>query len=194
MNEATRNFVLVVILNAALAGCAIAPRVYSSQKPQVDFTSYATYGYVTDLGTEEPGTPTSLLTQYLIAAVNREMQAAGYRYVEDGGDLLVNFYVETQERMESRLRGPQPTSYVGVGYYIYRRGLYAGWRVYPDTEVEMYTEGTLNIDVADARQRELVWEGIAIGRVTEEVLRDVQGAVDDVVPRMFETFPDRIPR
>jgi len=178
----------------ALSGCATVPRVYSSQKPQVEFASYETYSYVADLGTDEPGAPRSLLTQYLIAAVDEEMQAAGYRYVEEGGDLLVNFYVETQEKMESRLRGPGPTSYVGVGYYMYRRGLYMAWRSYPDAEVEMYTEGTLNIDIADARQRELVWEGIAIGRVTEAVRRDVQGAIDDVVPRMFETFPGRIAR
>jgi len=194
MHATSLKLTLIAAAATVLAACAVAPRVYSSQKPNLDFTSYATYGYVSDLGTDEPGAPRSLLTQYLIAAVDPEMQAAGYRYVEQGGDLLVNFYVETQEKMESRLRGPGPTSYVGVGYYMYRRGLYMAWRSYPDAEVEMYTQGTLNIDVADARQRELVWEGIAIGRVTEAVLRDVQGAVDDVVPRMFATFPGRTAR
>lgn len=195
MNTPKLKAGLVCVVTAmTLAACAVAPRVYSSQKPNVDFTSYATYSYAAELGTEEPGAPQSLLTQYLIAAVDREMLAAGYQYVEEDGDLLVNFYVESQEKMESRLRGPGPTSYVGVGYYVYRRGLYAGWRVYPDSEIEMYTEGTLNIDIADADQRELVWEGIAIGRVTEAVLRDVQGAVNDTVPRMFELFPGRVER
>lgn len=187
---------LLLISTAAtsLAACAVAPRVYSSQKPNLDFTSYETYGYVTELGTQEPGAPQSLLTQYLIAAIDREMQTAGYRYVEDGGDLLVNFFVETQERLESRHRGPGPTSYVGIGYYMYRRGLYVAWRAYPDAEVEMYTEGTLNIDIADSRQRELVWEGIAVGRVTETMLGDIRGTVDEVVPRMFELFPGRVSR
>jgi hypothetical protein len=194
MNATSLKLVLICAAATALAACAIAPRVYSSQKPNIDFASYATYGYVAELGTDEPGAPRSLLTQYLIAAVDREMQAAGYQYVEEDADLLVNFYVESQERMESRLRGPGPTSYVGVGYYMYRRGLYVAWRSYPDAEIEMYTEGTLNIDLADARQRELVWEGIAIGRVTEAVLRDVEGAVNDTVPRMFELFPGRIER
>lgn len=187
-----KSVALAAIATATvLEGCAVAPRVYSSQKPNVDFASYATYSYVAELGTDEPGAPRSLLTQYLVAAIDREMLEAGYRYVEEDADLLVNFYVETQERMRSRTSGPGPTSYVGVGYYMYRHGLYAAWRSYPDAEVEMYTEGTLNIDVADARQRELVWEGIAIGRVTEAVRRDVQGAVDDVVPRMFAMFPGR---
>ena len=191
MSFSSFRLALTVAAITALAACAVAPRVYSSRKPNVDFTSYATYSYVSELGTEEPGAPRSLLTQYLIAAVDREMLAAGFRHVEENSDLLVNFYVETEEKMESRLRGPGPTSYVGVGYYVYRRGLYAGWRVYPDSEIDMYTEGTLNIDIADARQRELVWEGIAIGRVTEAMRRDVQGAVDEVVPRMFELFPGR---
>ncbi|NIW23862.1 MAG: DUF4136 domain-containing protein [Gammaproteobacteria bacterium] len=193
MNATIVKFVLIAATTTVLAACAVAPRVYSSQKPNLDFTSYATYGYVAELGTDEPGQPQSLLTQYLIAAVDREMQAAGYRYVEEGGDLLVNFYVETRERREARHGGPGPTSYVGTGYYVYRHGLYVAWRTYADVEVEMYTEGTLNIDLADAHQRELVWEGIAIGRVTEAVLRDVQGAIDDVVPRMFELFPGRVP-
>ncbi len=191
MNVQSLKLVLIAGAAIALSACATAPRVYSSQKPNVDFASYATYGYVAELGTDEPGAPQSLLTQYLVAAVDREMQAAGFQYVEEDADLLVNFYVETRDRMQSRISGPGPTSYVGVGYYMYRHGLYAAWRSYPDAEVEMYTEGTLNIDLADARQRELVWEGIAIGRVTEAVRRDVQGAIDDVVPRMFALFPER---
>ena len=175
---------------AMLAACASGPRIYSSQKPQLDFSSYQTYGYVADLGTDEPGAPTSLLTQYLRVAVDREMQARGYRYVPEGGDLLVNFYVETQEKIESRRSAP-PGPSLGFGYYYYRRGLYMAWRSYPDEEISQYTEGTLNIDLADAQRRELVWEGIAIGRVTEEARRNVQAAIDAVVPQMFNEFPGR---
>lgn len=179
-----------LLAGLVLVGCAVTPRVYSSQKPQVDFSSYATYGYVEALGTDEPGAPTSLLTQYLKAAVDREMQVRGYRYVPEGADLLVNFYVETREKLESRRYEPRGLT-MGLGYYVYRRGLYVGWRTYPEVEVSQYTEGTLNIDLADARQRELVWEGIAIGRVTEEARRNVQAAIDAVVPQIFAAFPGR---
>jgi len=106
MQATSLKLLLIAAVATSLAACAIAPRVYSSQKPNVDFASYATYGYVAELGTDEPGEPRSLLTQYLISAVDQEMQAAGYRYADEGADLLVNFYVETQERMESRRRGP----------------------------------------------------------------------------------------
>ena len=182
--------ILTVAASLVLVACATGPRVYSSEKPQVDFSSYRTYGYVAQLGTDEPGAPTSLLTQFLKSAIDREMQARGYRYVEEGGELLVNFYVETQEKIESRV-SPSRGPYVGFSYYRYRSGLYVGWQDYSETDLSQYTEGTLNIDLADAARQELVWEGIAIGRVTEEARRDVQAAIDSVVPQIFEQYPYR---
>ncbi len=171
-----------------LAACATTPSIYSSQKPNVDFSSYETYGYVANLGTDRLDAPTSLLSQYLRSAVDREMQALGYEYVTEDPDLLINFFVETRERIESR-PGPPPGPYLGFGYFSFRRGLYTGWHAYEEVEVSQYTEGTLNIDIADARQRELVWEGVAIGRVTRAARRDVQAAVDSAVPLIFAEFP-----
>ncbi len=190
MDAATLRLALIATATMALTACASTPSVYSSQKPNVDFSSYETYGYVAQVGTDRPDAPTPLLTQFLKAAIDREMQALGFRYAEEDPDLLVNFFVETRERIESR-PGPPPGPYLGFGYFTFRRGLYAGWRAYPQVEVNQYTEGTLNIDVADARQRELIWEGVAIGRVTRAARRDVQGAVDSVVPQIFAEFPIR---
>lgn len=187
-----RNVIRIPTLLAAgamLSACASGPRIYSSLKPQATLSSYETYSYVPTLGTDTAGQPTTLLTQYLRTAVDREMQARGYRYVPNGGDLLVNFYVETNEKIQSRTTQSGPSVGVGFGYYSYRRGLYTSWHTYPETEISQYTEGTLNIDVADAAQHELVWEGVAIGRVTEEMRRNVQAAVDAVVPQIFDEFP-----
>ncbi len=182
--------VLSTVLGFGLAACATGPRLYSSQNPQADFSSYDTYGYVSQLGTDEPGGPTSLLTQFLRSAVDREMQARGYRYLNQGGDLLVNFYVETQDKIQSRTTS-SPSVYAGRGYYGYRGGVYGTWGAYSETEISQYTEGTLNIDLVDSTRQELVWEGVAVGRITEEARRNIQVAVDTVVPQVFEQFPYR---
>ena len=180
--------VISAFLGLGLAACATGPRLYSSQNPQADFSSYQTYGYVGQMGTDAPGGPATLLTQFLITAVDREMQARGYRYTEQGGDLLVNFYLETQEQISTR---QVPVSGVGVGYgyYGYRGGYYGTWGGYSETEITQYTEGTLNIDLVDAGRGELVWEGVAIGRITEEARRNMQAAIDGVVPQIFEQYP-----
>jgi hypothetical protein len=181
------SLLVFVASAAAFTGCASGPRLYSNQDPGANFSSYRTYAYVTPLGTDTPGQPSSFLSQYLRTAVDREMSARGYQYVANDPDLRVNFYLETQEKIESR-----ETSSVGVyggGYYGYRGGMYGTWGAYPTTEVSQYTEGTLNIDIVDARRQQLVWEGVAVGRITEEARQNVQAAVNRVVPQMFSRYP-----
>jgi len=175
------------LLSSLLAACASGPRIYSTESPVADFSAYETYSYADQLGTDDPGGPATLLTQFLRNAVDREMGARGYRHVQSGGQLVVNFYVDTQEKIQAR----SPDPYIGYGYYSYRRGLYVGWRGYLENNVDQYTEGTLNIDLVDASRRELIWEGVAIGRVTEAARRNVQAAIDAVVPQIFAQFPNR---
>ncbi len=190
MNRVIPTRIILIVAGFYLAGCATGPRLYSTQNPQANFAVYQTYGYVEQMGTDAPGGPTTLLTQFLRAAVDREMQARGYSYADQGGDLLVNFYVETQEQIRTRTT-PASGAAVGVGYYGYRGGYYGTWGGYSQTEITQYTEGTLNIDLVDTQRGELVWEGVAIGRITEETRQNLQAAVDAVVPQVFGQYPHR---
>ena len=52
-----------------------------------------------------------------------------------------------------------------------------------------YTEGTLSIDLIDTARNQLVWEGIAVGRIRQSTLDDIQGAVNRVVPLIFQEYP-----
>ena len=37
----------------------------------------------------------------------------------------------------------------------------------PETRVAEYEQGTIVIDIADAREKELVWRGVAKGRISK---------------------------
>jgi hypothetical protein len=164
-----------------LASCGPPkPTIRSGEDPGANFAQYNTWGFVPELEGEDFGYET-LLAQYLKGAVGREMEARGYRR-SDNPDLLVNFYLNTKEKIQSRTT---PTA--GGGYYGYRRGYYGGWGGY-ETTVTQYTEGTLTIDIVDSQQRQLVWEGTAVGRIRQSTLDDVQGAVNRVVPMIFSEF------
>ncbi len=175
--------VLVALLLLTLAGCAGGPKIRVNQDPAIDLAAFRTYDFEPQLGTDRPGY-TSLLSQYLKTATSRELEARGYRRGDDP-DLLVNFYVRTKEKVQTTTT-PSGPSY--GGYYGYRRGYYDVWGGY-ETRTTQYTEGTLNIDIVDARRRQLVWEGVAVGRVREETLKDPQPRVDAVVAQIFEQFP-----
>jgi len=173
--------ILFAVAAAMLAGCGTpAPTIRSGEDPGANFALYNTWGFVPELDSEEFGYE-SLLVQYLKEAVGKEMEARGYRR-SDNPDLLVNFYINTKEKIQSR---STPTA--GGGYYGYRRGYYGGWGGY-ETTVTQYTEGTLSIDLVDAKRRQLVWEGTAVGRIRQSTLDDVQGAVNRVVPLVFAEY------
>ena len=58
--------------------------------------------------------------------------------------------------------------------------------------VTQSTEGTVAIDIIDVKRNQLVWEGAAIGRVTEDTRENLQYVVPAVVNEIFAKYP--VPR
>jgi hypothetical protein len=168
-----------------LAGCASAPRVDVARAPGVDFGGYGTFSFHQPLGTDrQPGT-TSILSQNLMQATRSELEARGYRYVEEGADLHVNFFVESKEVVEGLRRRPG----VAFGYGMFHRN-YGVWSGY-DTEVRQYTEGALHVDVVDAAREQLVWESVSRTRAHDGDFSFDPQRVRAVVSRVFADFPRR---
>lgn len=187
---------LLPVVSAALcalllAACATGPDVRVQQDADADFGDYRSYAFV-----DQPGTDryeyTSFTTRYLKDAVGRELEARGYQPAGDADpDLLVNFYVTTRERSEVR-----DTPRVGVGFHTYRRGRYGVWQGYhyPDSrQVRTWTEGALHVDIVDARESQLVWEGVVRGRITERARSEPRASIDEAVSAIFERYPYQAP-
>jgi hypothetical protein len=176
----------------ALAGCATTgPQLRTKADPQTDFAAYRTYGYVDPLGTDRAGYAT-FVTQQFKGAVDTEMGARGYRKVDENPDLLVNFYANAEEKSDVRST-PRPTFGVGIGYYGYRGGLYGAWPLYQnEVDTVRYHVGTANVDVVDARRKQLIWEGVAEGRLSKDVMKNPEPAIRAAVHQLFEQFPGRV--
>ncbi len=131
----------------------------------------------------------SLFTQYMIMAIDKEMQARGYT-ISDAPDLLVNFNIQVQDKTKVRT-SPSMGMSTG-GYYGYRGGFYDPWMGYgygTETHVSQYTEGTFNIDLVDPKLKRLVWEAVGVGRITEKALANMRESVREGVPRYFAHYP-----
>jgi Domain of unknown function (DUF4136) len=172
---------MLALACALITACESGPKVHSNLDPGANLSSYKTYAFVPEPATNRGGYSTPLTT-YFEAAVSREMDSRGYRRVEANPDLLINFNANAQEKVDI-----QSTPAPAVGYYGYRAGLYAGGGV----ETVRYKVGTANVDVADASKKKLLWEGVAEGELTDDVMKDPQAAVNQVVMQMFVQFPGR---
>jgi hypothetical protein len=167
-----------------LAGCASEPQITSITAPTASLSSYKTYGFVAQPGTNRGGNATPLTT-YFETSISTQMDARGYRKVDANPELLVNFDANVIADVES-IPGPM----IDPDYYGYRRGLYGGGLDAP-LEIEMvhYKEGTANINVVDASKRTMVWEAQIQHELTGAAMQNPQATVDKAVTNMFTRFP-----
>jgi hypothetical protein len=172
-----------------LSACSSTPNTYSNTDPNADFNSYRSYAFLQELSTDKENYA-SLESAFLKVAVAQQMDIRGYEYAPNP-DLLVNFYIHTQDKVKSR---QVPTM---GGYYGYRDPFYGGWGGYGmggyETQIDSYTEGTLNVDIVDARTKKLVWEGAIVGRITESVVKNLEKSIDSAVYEIYKNFPVQAP-
>jgi hypothetical protein len=148
--------------------------------PKTDLRVYRTFAFFEPVAVENSQYSTLISTR-LKQATRAQLERIGFRYTEDAPDLRVNFFLKVVNKQEVRSSGS--------GYYSYRSSYYGTWSGYPYVETVDYREGTLSIDLVDAKRKQLVWQGIAEGEVQDEAMKDPGPAVDRVVTLIFSNFP-----
>ncbi len=106
-------------------------------------------------------------------AVERELLAKGIKQVESSPDLLVMVHAATQNKVD-------------IDRYGYRYGRF-GRRVGVVTTVDRYKEGTILVDLVDAKSKELVWRGTA-----QDALRKGDSRadyIDECLKQLFKEYP-----
>jgi hypothetical protein len=165
---------MCALATALLAGCATtrAPDTRVDYDKSSDFSVYRTYGFPAETGT----------------AVGTAMEARGYKYAAEKPDLLVNFFMNTTDRTE--YRGSRMGA--GSGYYGYRYGLYSPWPMYEEAPHSVtYKYGTINVDIVDAEKKQLIWEGIAEGRVSQEAMENPKVTINGIVTELMQQYPGK---
>jgi hypothetical protein len=169
-----------------LAGCSTTPETYSSVAPGSDFRGIKTYGFLSEMSTDKAGYQ-SLETNFLKVAVAQQMDLRGLKYDPQNPEVVMNFYIHTDEKIKSR---QSPT--MSGGYYGYRGGYYDGFgyggQAY-ETRIEQYTVGTLTIDMIDPKERKLLWEGTVTGRLTKKDVKNMEATIDEAVRDVYVKFP-----
>jgi hypothetical protein len=177
----------LLLVIASFAGCASGAKIQSDYDPGADFGSYETYNIMDGAGPDREGYD-SFFSRYMVAAISLEMEKRGYTQ-SDNPDLLVNFNANLQDKTKVTT---SPSMGMSGGYYGYRGAMYDPWGGYgygTDTHVSQYTEGTFNIDLVDNKRHQLVWEAVAVGKVTQKDLENLEQVVNEGVPEFFATFP-----
>jgi hypothetical protein len=167
---------LAIILFLTLSSCS-SISVYNDYDKGVDFSQYKTYAFH-KRGIDKVQI-SELDKKRILNAIDLELNKKGMSKSENP-DLLINIFTKEREQVDVSQFN------MGWGY-----GWGWGWNPYlwgGQSFVTTSTEGTLFIDLIDARKKELVWEGEGIGYLTENrSLKEKQ--INEFVAKILAQYP-----
>ena len=173
MKPIVRTAVSTVIFLVAL-GAAFAQQVKTDFDHQANFTQYKTYSW------QEVKPANSLWDARIKDAVDAQLAAKGWTKVESGGDVAV--VAIATSHTERTLQ----TFYDGMGGGWRWRG-FGGVGEATTTEQD-YKEGTLVVDMYDAKTKQLIWRGSSEDTVSNNAQKNEKN-LDKGVAKMFKKFP-----
>jgi hypothetical protein len=166
-----------VFLLLAFASCS-SVKVYSDFDNKVDFSQYKTYAFHKN-GIDKVEI-SELDKKRILNAIDRELSNKGM-IKSDNPDLLINIFTKEREKIDVNQFN------MGWGY-----GWGWGWNPYlwggRSTYATSSTEGTLYIDLIDAKKKELVWQGEGVGYLTED-RREKEKRINEFVAKILAQFP-----
>lgn len=161
-----------LLLLLICATLPVAADVKVEHESGIDFTSYKSYAW--HKGTDAARAD---VQGWVVAGVERELNAAGLRLVTEGpADLFVvtNTFADMQ--------GGVSAAYFNAARYdvsLLR------------ADIVMKTKGVLLVDLIDGAADRSVWRGMASELMQDPDAEELRRKVDKVLKKMFKDFPPR---
>jgi hypothetical protein len=168
-------FILPVLL--LLGSCAPGIQVSSDYDIATNFRQFKTFGWYQDkaqtkVNPDSVGYDT-FFDKRMKKAIETQLKTQGLAYSDTNPDVYINYKAGFSN--ESRVRNSYP---YGYGYYGYPFG---------GSSVQQYKEGTITIDMVDARKNELLWRGVGEMEVSNRNISEEK--VYDAVTNILRQYP-----
>jgi hypothetical protein len=162
------------ILSALLAFAAVA----WAQDVRTDYDKHASFGNYHTYSWEKVQTSDPLWETRIKDAVDKDLQSKGWQKVDSGADIALMAVGSSRNQQE------YSTFYDGLG----------GWRWggfgETTTTTETYRVGSLVLDMYDAKNKQLVWRGVASDTLSDKPDKN-EKTLDKSVDKMLKNFPPK---
>ena len=169
-----KNRITVAVAVLMTTALVHAQKVNVDSDPAAPFATYKTYAW-----TGGTPAPNALSEQRLHASVDGRLAARGLAMNTTAPDVIVATHVTTKERQEVIATG------FGYGPWGFGGG-------YGGASVQTYVEGTLVLDLYDAKTKKMVWRGIATATASDKPTKNTD-KMNKALDKMFEKFPVAAP-
>ena len=186
ISKMTKRIIVVGLASFLLWSCAGKPSV--DYDTRADFSTYKTYAWSekTDDATKQSKVDSPLVHQRVRESIEENLQAKGLRSVEAAqADLLVSYHLSVAVTGRT-------SSSVSFGVGSFGSHSSVGLSVGVPVGGRNIEEGTLVIDMNDAKTNSLVWQGAASRQLSRNATPEkTKAAVDEVVSEILANYPPK---
>ena len=163
------------LLLLAFVGCG-SVSVTTDYDTKANFDTYKTFAFY------KPGIDKAEISDLdkkrIMRAIEAELVTKGMQK-SVAPDVLVSLFTKSRERVNVQ-------NNVGFGYGWGWRPMWGGGM---QMNVNSYTEGTLFVDIIDAKTKELVWQGIGSGALTTRSVERKEERIQEFVQEILTQYP-----
>lgn len=171
--KAFKFIAMALLFVVASCGSVRVTTDYDSAK---DFTQYKTFAFYKK-GIEKVEI-SDLDKRRILKAIENELLTKGFT-ISENPDLLVSIFTKSRERVDI-----YNDNHMFFGWHPWYYGPNFGMRV------SKYTEGTLFVDLIDAKTKELVWQGIGSGALnTSGNVTKKEERIKEFVAEIMANYP-----
>ncbi len=182
LGSPTLKKVLCLLLLVSASSFLWGQKVKVGYDKSADFSKFKTYAWAPqDVTARMP-----LVAAAIKAAVNEELTSRGLRKVDSDPDLLVSYQGGVDAKSAVAAQDPGYTASGGVP--LPDSTMWSG-SLGASSSAEM--QGTLAIDLADARRNQLVWRGTAKAKLDTQNQSKVFDQANKAVTEMFKKYPPK---
>jgi hypothetical protein len=185
MSTRVQQIVLGLSLLLATAACA-GRQVSTDYSPAASFGQYRTYALVSP--------PDSMAQQLLDArvraSVESQLREKGLTPTDRAhADLFVGYGVVDHTHKEVYTTGTGWGWGGGWGWRFHRWGV--AWPTYARSDIDTYTDGTVVVNMIDAKTKQVVWDGQVADVLSLPVSNPDRATqrIDGAVAKLFAKYP-----
>ncbi|TJY31833.1 DUF4136 domain-containing protein [Pontimicrobium aquaticum] len=167
----------VLMITLLMTSCT-SVRVASDYDRTANFNTYKTFAFFKN-GIDKAEI-SDLDKRRILRAIEAELLAKGFTKSESP-DLLISIFTKSRDKVNVYNNGWGPYGY-GWGWSPWY------WNNYRGTTVSRSTEGTLFIDLIDAKKKELVWQGMGTGYISQN-MKNKEERIKEFVAKIMEKYP-----
>ncbi len=169
------KFVPALLVVLVLTSCS-SVRVAADYDREANFNNYNTFAFY------KPGIDKTQISDLdkrrILRAIESELVLKGMSKSEQP-DLLVSIFTKERERVDVYNNNFGP----GWGWNPFWYGGYYG------NQVSRTTEGSLYIDLIDAKNNQLVWQGVGTGSLVTGNVEKKEARIREIVREIMEKYP-----